>query len=73
MDFNKEVEEEYKRYRVKYPKLTSFHHAFGLLFEEGVEFFDEVKKKTSKRNLENARHELVQIAALARCVAEDLT
>lgn len=72
MAFKEEVAEEYAKYRIKYPRLENFHHAWGLLMEEGMEFFMEVCKKKSKRNITNARHELIQIAALCQCIAEDL-
>lgn len=73
MEFTKEVAEEYTKYRVKYPKLESLHHGLGLLLEEGVEFYMEVSKRKSKRDLINTRHELIQISALCQCIAEDLT
>lgn len=50
----------------------SFHEAYGLLAEEMHEFFMEVCKRTSKRDPDNALHELVQIAAMCERAAVDL-
>ena len=44
---------------------NSAHEAYGVMCEEVREFFDEVCKKRSLRDLKNMRKELVQVAAVA--------
>ncbi len=72
MSFQSDVVEELKKVREKHGKMASAHEGFGVLYEEVWEFFDEVRKKSSKRNLKNMYKELVQIAAVAQRTAEDL-
>lgn len=69
--FKDGVKNEIRQIRKKGLVSNSLHEGFGLLLEEVEEFWDEVKKKTSKRNLKNTRKELIQIAALAEIICED--
>lgn len=49
----------------RHPAMNSHHEAYGVLLEEVDEFWDEVKKKASKRQKARTREELVQVAAMA--------
>ena len=49
----------------EYGPLASIHQAFGLLYEELDEFFDEVRLKRKRRDAEHIREELYQLAAQA--------
>lgn len=60
IDIHKETNKAYE----KHGKLSSIHEAYAVLLEEVDEFWDEVKKKASKRNKKNMKKELVQIAAM---------
>ncbi len=71
-NFAEEVDNQYDRYRARGKQCVSWHDGHGQLLEELDEFWDEVKKRPTKRDRENALLELVQLAALARIVAEDL-
>lgn len=46
-------------------KYHSHHESYGVLLEEVDEYWEEVKKKASKRNKKNTLKELIQIAAIA--------
>lgn len=56
----------------KHGPVHSLHEAYGLITEELAEFFDEVRKKSAKRDLKNTRKELVQIAAMCVKTIENL-
>lgn len=56
----------------KHGPVHSLHEAYGLIAEELAEFFDEVRKKSTKRDLKNTRQELVQIAAICVKTIENL-
>ena len=59
-----EVEQE-ADFAVKlHGEFNSLHEAFGVLWEEVDEFWDEVRKKREARSIPAIRHELVQVAAV---------
>lgn len=61
---------ELVRSRLQYGKMSSLHEGASILREEYEEFWDEVKlKQHSKERLVT---ELIQVAAVAQCIAEDL-
>lgn len=60
-----EVWEECLRATGKYPPMNSHHEAYAVILEELDEYWEEVRKKKSERDLDNTRLELVQIAAMA--------
>lgn len=47
-----------------HPPFKSLHEAYAVILEELDEFWDEVKKKESKRDRENIKSELIQISAM---------
>jgi hypothetical protein len=52
--------------------LVSYHEAYAVILEELDEFWDEVKQKSEKQNLDRMRTELIQIAAMAVRAIVDL-
>lgn len=73
MKFEDLVRTELARSKVQHDhEFNSAHEAFGVLYEELDEFWDEVKLKKEKRNRQNMLKELVQIAAMAQKAAESL-
>lgn len=70
--FRSLVEKEKENARNAYGGFRSMHEIFGVLYEEVMEFFDEVRKKPDTRNPEDTLSELVQIAAVAEIAAEDM-
>jgi len=72
MKFNKLVESELKRARKLHGPVYSIHEGAAILLEEVDEMWDEVKKKTKERDLENLLTELVQISTVAQKMAEDV-
>lgn len=66
------VKDEVAACRSRGRKCHSWHEAYGLLLEEFDEFWEEVRKRNSKRDRANALRELVQIASLCQRAAEDL-
>jgi hypothetical protein len=70
--FRRLMVDEMTRVRNRGHVCKSWHEAYGLIAEEFEEFWDEVKKKTSKRDRLNALQELVQVATLCERVAIDL-
>lgn len=66
------MDEETTRVRSRKAPVKSWHEGYGLIAEEFDEFWDEVKKKSEKRDRDNALKELVQIAALCQRIAIDL-
>ncbi len=61
-----EVRTEFIRARKQHPlPFHSFHEGHSVLEEEFDEFWDEVKKRPSKRDLSAMREETVQVAAMA--------
>jgi len=66
------VAEELERARRKHPSMPTLHHGHSVLLEELNEFWDEVKKQAPHQDLEAAVRELVQIAASAQRIAEEV-
>jgi chromosome segregation and condensation protein ScpB len=62
--FFEQVEEEMEKIKKKGYVLHTYHEGYGLMQEEVAEFFDEVRKKASNRDLENVKLEVAQIAAI---------
>jgi hypothetical protein len=68
LDFNTEVlpiEKILTHSENEYGPLASIHQAYGLLFEELDEFWDEVRLKRRRRSAAHIREELFQLAAQA--------
>jgi glycyl-tRNA synthetase beta subunit len=59
-----EVRDELQRAQI-WPPFNSLHEAYGVLLEEVEEFWTHVKTNQKRRDLDAARLELVQIAAMA--------
>jgi hypothetical protein len=55
----------------RYGPMTSPHEAYAVIYEEVVEYFDEVRKKPNARDKDLMRKELVQIAAMACRAIQD--
>ena len=74
IDFAKLVDAELMKVRNRgnHRGLASFHEGYAVLAEEVDELWDEVKKKSSKRDKVNMLLECVQIATAARRIAEEL-
>ena len=66
------VKKQLKETRGKHGRQSSLHEGYAILLEEVEEFWDEVKKKHSKRDPAAMLEELVQIASCAQKTAEDL-
>jgi hypothetical protein len=66
------VRDELAIARAKYRPMASAHEGWAVLREEVDELWDEVKKKPSKRNTGAIYVELVQVAAMAQRMAEDI-
>jgi glutamyl-tRNA reductase len=64
--------QEMHRSRQKFPFFTNAHEAYAVILEEVEEFWEEVRKKQSERDIRAMREELVQIAAMAMKAAADL-
>jgi len=72
-NFLKDVTKKLSQLRERHPeKVHSTHEGFSLLNEEVDELWDEVKKKNKLRDYKSMYHELVQIAARAQRMAEDV-
>ena len=56
----------------KHAPMNSLHEAYAVLLEEVDELWDECRKKSSERNRDDVRTELIQIAAMAFRAAIDL-
>jgi hypothetical protein len=75
--FHDDVRDELAIARAKYRPMASAHEGWAVLREEMQEAIDkklweEVKKKPSKRDVEFIYRELVQVAAMAQRMAEDI-
>ena len=70
--FNDLVQEELKRARQLHGNVLSIHEGYAVILEELDEAWDEVKKKTKERNLENLLKELIQVSAMAQKMVEDV-
>jgi len=72
IDFTKLVKDELVKARKNHGPQASYHEGYAVLLEEVDELWDEVKKKSSNRNHGDTLAELVQIAACAQKMAEDV-
>ncbi len=72
MTFQDRVTAELASAREKFPKFNSAHEGFAVLYEEVDELWDEVKKKQKDRNRIQMLRELIQVAAMAQRMAEDI-
>lgn len=63
--FFTDVRREYVRHTERHGRFTSAHEGWAVIYEEVEELWEEVRKKRRNRDLENAYHECVQIAAMA--------
>ena len=70
--FQNSVENELALARAKYRPMASAHEGWAVLREEVDELWEEVKKKPSARNQGAIYAELVQVAAMAQRMAEDI-
>ena len=66
------VAEELASARNGHDPINSLHEGLSVLQEEVFEFQTEVYKRRSKRNLKKTLAELVQVAAMAQRIAEDV-
>ena len=66
------VKNELERAREQNAPINSVHEGYGVILEEVDEFWAEVCKKKAERDPVNMFNELVQIAAMAQRVAEDV-
>jgi hypothetical protein len=66
------VQNELALAREKYRPMASAHEGWAVLREKVDELWDEVKKKPSARNQGAIYAELVQVAAMAQRMAEDI-
>lgn len=72
-NFVDDVMIELQRARYKHPgKQHSAHEGYAVLLEEVDEVWDEVKKNSKRRDRKKMYEELVQVAAMAQRMAEDL-
>ncbi len=69
--FARAVSEELKRARHMHGPVNSIHEGYAVILEELDEVWDEVKKKTKERNLQELYKELIQVSAMAQKMAED--
>ena len=73
MTFQERVAEELTSARTKFPgQQHSAHEGFAVLYEEVDELWDEVKAKQDNRNNAKMLKELVQVAAMAQRMAEEV-
>jgi hypothetical protein len=71
-----EVQDELSRATTKFPPFHGYHEGYAVILEELDELWDEVKKKSDKRDKEVIalmRAEAIQIAAMALRFVVDLT
>lgn len=69
-NFQALVAKEIAKARAQHGPVRGLHEGFAVLLEEVDEFWDEVKKKTPDKK--NTFLELIQIAAMAQKIAEDV-
>ena len=70
--FNHQVQEELISARKKHGPMLSVHEGYAVILEELDEVWEEVKKRTSERDLVNLYKELIQVSAMAQKMAEDV-
>lgn len=68
--FTQDVQAELARAKAMYAPITTHHEAYAVLLEEIDEYWLEVKLKN--KNLGRMYAELVQVAAVAQRIVEDL-
>ena len=68
--FARLVKDELERARMNHAPMNSLHEGYAVLLEEVDEFWDEVKLR--KPMLGRTLSELIQVAAMAQKIAEDL-
>jgi hypothetical protein len=71
-DFQARVTRELECARKGHQPLNSAHEAYAVILEELDEFWEQCRLKRRLRDREIMLQELVQIAAMAQCAAEDL-
>ncbi len=59
-----DVMNELRKARKHHPPIFSIHEGYAIILEEVDELWDQVRKRTSKRDLDNVYKELIQIAAM---------
>ena len=67
-----DVSEELGRAEAANPPMNSYHEAYAVILEEVDEFWEIVRAKPHLRIKEEARAELIQIAAMCQRAAQDL-
>ena len=71
--FQELVRRELDRARSLHPRpINSFHEGSAVLKEEYEEFWEEVRRRGNKRDLFAVADELVQVAAVAQRIYEDV-
>lgn len=70
--FSDAVTKELSSAREKHGPMISIHEGYAVILEELDEVWEEVKKKTKERDLDNLYKELIQVAAMAQKMAEDV-
>lgn len=66
------VRDELVQARKLHPPIHSLHEGYAVLLEEVDELWEQVRMKKEKRDMFTIGKELVQIAAMAQRMAEDL-
>ena len=64
-NFFRNAADELRRATSKHGPQRSLHEGYAVLLEEVDELWDEVKKQSSVRSIDNVMLELIQIAAMA--------
>lgn len=67
-----EIDKELTKARNKHKPYNSHHEAYAVILEELDEYWEEVRKKTEKRDAIKCRRELIQVATTAIRAIEDL-
>lgn len=70
--FPKAVRNELIRAYTTHGPIRSLHEGYAVILEEMDEAWDEIKKKSSKRDMNNLLREFVQIGAMAQKISEDV-
>ncbi len=66
------VEQELLRAMQLHDSMTSAHHGYAVILEELDELWDEVKKRSSIRDLDHMWREAIQVAAMGLRFAIDV-
>jgi hypothetical protein len=70
--FAERVHQELQRARVLHAPIHSVHEGYSVILEELDELWEEIRQKREKRNEGHMVEELVQVAAMAQRMAEDV-